>query len=68
VVGPVDAGFEGTPVKTLVFVALTILACVALALVLGAVHRYWGEQVAIFIDQLTIAGILAYGIVRWFFA
>lgn len=54
--------------KTLVFVALTILACVALALVLGAVHRYWGEQVAIFIDQLTIAGILAYGIVRWFFA
>ncbi len=41
---------------------------IALAIGLVLVHLLVGGEVAWFLDQLVIAGILAFGIVRAFFA
>jgi hypothetical protein len=61
--GPVDAGFgEGTLVNWIF--ALPI----ALVIVLLLVHALAGGEAAWFLDQLVIAGVLAFGIVRAFFA
>jgi len=61
--GPVDAGFgEGTLVNWIF--ALPI----ALVIVLLLAHALAGGEVAWFLDQLVIAGVLAFGIVRAFFA
>ena len=61
--GPVDAGFgEGTLVSWMF--ALPI----ALVIVLLLVHALAGGEVAWFLDQLVIAGVLAFGIVKTFFA
>ncbi len=63
VAGPVDAGFgEGTLVSWIF--ALPI----ALVIVLLLVHAFAGGEVAWFLDQLVIAGVLAFGIVKTFFA
>ena len=63
VAGPVNAGFgEGTLVNWIF--ALPI----ALTIVLLLVHALAGGEVAWFLDQLVIAGVLAFGIVRAFFA
>jgi hypothetical protein len=61
--GPIDAGFgEGTLVNWIF--ALPI----ALVIVLLLAHALAGGEVAWFLDQLVIAGVLAFGIVRAFFA
>lgn len=62
VVGSVSAAFGGTLVNW-VF-ALPI----ALAIVLVLVHLLAAGEVATFLDQLTISGIVAFGIVKAFFA
>ena len=63
VAGPVNAGFgEGTLVNWIF--ALPI----ALTIVLLLVHALAGGEVAWFLDQLVVACILAFGIVRAFFA
>ena len=54
--------FGGTLVKWLL--ALPI----ALAIVLVLVHLLAAGEVATFLDQLTISGIIAFGIVKRFFA
>jgi hypothetical protein len=41
---------------------------IALAIGLVLVHALAGGEVAWFLDQLVVAGILAFGIVRAFFA
>jgi len=41
---------------------------IALVIVLLLVHALAGGEVAWFLDQLVIAGVLAFGIVRAFFA
>jgi hypothetical protein len=55
-------GFGGTLVNWLF--ALPI----ALAIVLVLVHLLGAGEVATFFDQLTISGIVAFGIVKTFFA
>ena len=55
-------GFGGTLVNWLF--ALPI----ALAIVLVLVHLLGAGEVATFLDQLTISGIVAFGIVKAFFA
>ena len=55
--GPVDAGFGG---------GTDWIFGLPIALVL--VHALAGGEVAWFLDQLVVAGILAFGIVRAFFA
>jgi hypothetical protein len=60
---PVDAGFgEGTPVNWIFDLPI------ALVIVLLLVHALAGGEVAWFLDQLVIAGVLAFGIVKTFFA
>lgn len=41
---------------------------IALAIVLVLVHLLAAGEVATFLDQLTISGIVAFGIVKAFFA
>ena len=41
---------------------------IALAIVLMLVHLLAAGEVATFLDQLTISGIIAFGIVKAFFA
>ncbi len=41
---------------------------ITLAIGLVLVHILAGGEVALFLDQLVVAGILAFGIVRAFFA
>jgi len=56
-----SAGFGGTLVN---WVALPIV----LAIVLVLVHLLAACEVATFLDQLTISGIIAFGIIKAFFA
>jgi hypothetical protein len=63
VAGPVDAGFGGGTLVNWIF-ALPI----ALAIGLVLVNVLAGGEVAWFLDQLVVACILAFGIVRAFFA
>jgi len=63
VAGPVDAGFGEGKLVNWIF-ALPIAAVIVLLLV----HALAGGEVAWFLDQLVIAGVLAFGIVRVFFA
>jgi hypothetical protein len=61
--GPVDAEFGGGTLVNWIF-ALPI----ALAIGLVLVNVLAGGEVAWFLDQLVVACILAFGIVRAFFA
>jgi hypothetical protein len=63
VAGPVDAGLGGGTLVNWIF-ALPI----ALAIGLVLVNVLAGGEVAWFLDQLVVACILAFGIVRAFFA
>jgi hypothetical protein len=63
VAGPFDAGFGGGTLVNWIF-ALPI----ALAIGLVLVNVLAGGEVAWFLDQLVVACILAFGIVRAFFA
>ena len=48
--------------------ALVLALPIALLVVLAIVQAFFSFEVASFLDQLVIAGILAFGIVRAFFA